>query len=517
MATTKLKDKLKSLPRTPGVYFHKDKNGDIIYIGKAVVLKNRVRQYFQNSKDFDLKTQALVEEIADTDWTETETEVDALFLESEMVKRYMPRYNILLRDDKSQLYIRINMKDEWPHLSYTRNPLDDGAEYFGPYYNAIPIRKALRYLRKIFPYFTKPPREGQRPSLDAHIGLDPKGLTSAEYKKNLRQLISYIKGNRSALIKEFEQQMQLASFQYNFEEAAKYRNRLYHMRELKRRISFSDRDSIDLGRDKALVLIQNLFGFSSPPARIEGYDISHMSGSAVVASQVVFSNGASNRAEYRKYKMRSQRNDDYKNMQEVLHRRFSGRNKNEPRPDLILVDGGKGQLNAAGKILKDLNLNIPIVSLAKNDEELVVSGNLSNINPDNLQKFIIQPEAGVSVLREDSFYIINLHVGKGNLSSHAKNLAAGETESGYLDVVKLFQRIRDESHRFAVSYHTVLKRKQQTKNALEELPGVGPKTRQKLIKKFGSVKGVSQATESQLAEVIGEAKAKQVKSQLLLG
>lgn len=161
----KLENKLKDLPRSPGVYFHKSESGEIIYVGKAAVLKNRVRQYFQNQRDMDLKTRALVDEIYDTDWVETESELDALFLESEMVKRYMPRYNILLRDDKSQTFIRIDMKSEWPTVSFTRNPVDDKADYFGPYYSGVAIKKALRFLRRVFPYYTKTPKPGERVGL----------------------------------------------------------------------------------------------------------------------------------------------------------------------------------------------------------------------------------------------------------------------------------------------------------------------------------------------------------------
>jgi excinuclease ABC subunit C len=175
----KLEAKLKTLPRSAGVYFHKSSTGEIIYVGKAAVLKNRVRQYFQSTRDMDVKTRALVEEIEDTDWVETESELDALFLESEMVKRYMPRYNILLRDDKSQMFVRFDMKSEWPTVSFTRNPIDDGAEYFGPYYNGFAIKKARRYLRKVFPYYTKPPKDGTRPDLDAHIGVSPRPGTSS--------------------------------------------------------------------------------------------------------------------------------------------------------------------------------------------------------------------------------------------------------------------------------------------------------------------------------------------------
>ena len=138
-----LKDKLKTLPLSPGVYFHKSKTGEIIYVGKAAVLKNRVKQYFQHSRDKDVKTQALVAEIYDTDWVETASEVDALFLESEMVKRYMPRYNVLLRDDKSQLFVRIDKKNDYPFISFTRQPDDDGAQNWGPYFNGFPVKKAL--------------------------------------------------------------------------------------------------------------------------------------------------------------------------------------------------------------------------------------------------------------------------------------------------------------------------------------------------------------------------------------
>ena len=146
--TDKLQEKLKELPRTPGVYFHKNTKGEIIYIGKAAVLRNRVRQYFQVSRNRDPKTEALVAEIADVDWVEVETELDALFVEAELIRRYLPPYNILLRDDKSMSYVRINYKDEHPTVTLTRRPLDDGAKYFGPYFSAFSVRRALKYLRR---------------------------------------------------------------------------------------------------------------------------------------------------------------------------------------------------------------------------------------------------------------------------------------------------------------------------------------------------------------------------------
>ena len=166
----RLKQKLDELPARPGVYFHKNREGEIIYVGKAAVLKNRVRQYFQKTQK-DVKTEALVKEIADTDWVVVDTEMDALFLESEMIKRYKPKWNILLRDDKTVSYVRIPMKDEVPYISFTRTPMDDKATYIGPFYGKVSVEKALRVLRRVFPYYVKP--YTGRKTLDTDLGLTP--------------------------------------------------------------------------------------------------------------------------------------------------------------------------------------------------------------------------------------------------------------------------------------------------------------------------------------------------------
>lgn len=481
-----LETKLKTLPREPGVYFHKSSTGEVIYVGKAAVLRNRVRQYFQSSKDFDTKTRALVAEIVDVDWIETESEIDALFLESEMVKRYMPRYNILLRDDKSQIFIRIDMKSEWPYVSFTRNPVDDGAEYFGPYYNSFPVKKAMRHLRKVYPHYTKPPKEGARPELDAHLGLAPYGMTSEEYKAVLRKLISYIKGNRKSLMKELERDMKAAAKLQDFESAAELRNKLQMLRELQRRIMFGDREFLDISKDRALSDLRELLGLKSSPARIEGFDISHMSGTNVVASMVVFTNGVSDRAEYRKFKVRLDKNDDFYNMHETLQRRLGDRNlKSWGKPDLVLIDGGKGQLDAAIKA-RDIRSQqqIPFIGIAKKEEQIVIAHARSGVELN--ENKLVELEGYKTVTKD--FTLVNLPH-----SSH---------------IVKLLQRIRDESHRFAVSYHTVLKRAKATANKLEEIPGVGAKTRAKLMRRFGSLKAVMGADESDIAEVVGLAKAK---------
>ena len=505
----RLQDKLKTLPRSSGVYFHKDASGQVIYVGKAAVLKNRVRQYFQSTRDMDVKTQALVAEIVDTDWIETESEIDALFLESEMVKRYMPRYNILLRDDRSQTYVRIDMKNEWPHVSFTRNPADDGADYFGPYFNSYILKKALRYLRKTFPYYIKPPTPDTRPSLDAHLGLEPFGLTSQQYHGELRKLVSYIKGSRVQIARDLERDMKTAAGLHDFEQAAKLRNRLHNLKELQRRIMFGDKEFLDISKDKALRQLADLLNFKKAPARIEGYDISHMSGTNVVASMVVFSNGVSDRAGYRKFKMTKQQNDDYASMYETIFRRMSEKNiKGWGAPDLLLIDGGKGQLDSALRALEDRGLNTPTVSVAKREEEIIVHKTRSNIDVSVLAELVNTQAPGVSVMSAGDYYVVNLHAGQLNAGSHSGNLRGSTTiQSSYTDTVKLFQRIRDESHRFAISYHTVLKRQKQTASTLEDIPGVGPATRRKLIKTFGSLRGVEAASQADISQAVGEAKA----------
>lgn len=478
-----LQEKLKTLPRSAGVYFHKSASGEVIYVGKAAVLKNRVRQYFQNIGDKDIKTQALVAEIATVDWTETESEIDALFLESEMIKRYKPRYNVLLRDDKSQIFVRINMRDDVPCVTTTRQPGDDGAEYYGPYYNGWAVKKALRLLRKVFPYYTSPALP-KKADLNFHLGLTPgleAGGSLAEYRKSLRKLTRYLSGDRKKLIRELEAEMKVAAKAKDFETAASLRNSIRNLGELQRQIVFGRDEFLDMSKDQALVDLRDLLSLSELPKRIEGYDISHMSGTNNVASMVVATNGLADKAEYRKFKLHIPGNNDFAHMNEALGRRFSGRH-GWTMPDLLLIDGGKGQLDAALKILEENNLTIPTIGLAKREEEIVIHKTRSNVQ--------IATNSPISQ-ESDDFVVILL-----DKNSH---------------VVKLLQRLRDESHRFAVSYHTHLKRKKQTANELEEIPGIGPKTRQKLIKKFGSLRAVKSASYQDISAVVGPSRAKLIK------
>ena len=488
----KIVEKLKDLPKEPGVYFHKDTKGEIIYVGKAAVLRNRVRQYFQSSRGRDVKTEALVREIADIDWVTVDSEIDALFLEAELIRRYMPRYNILLRDDKAMSYIRIDYDSDFPTVSTTRRPLDDGARYFGPYSSTTTIRQALKLLRRVFPYATRQIAGQKRATLHYHLGLDPgleEGRTSLEdYRANLRKLMAYIEGKRVAIIRELEQEMKAAAKKQDFETAAKKRNQLTSLQRLSHQVIFSDKEFLDISKDYALSELVELLGLPDYPKRIEGYDISHMQGTDVVASMVVFTNGVSDKAEYRKFKTKINHNNDFYNMNETLKRRLSEKNvKAWGKPSLVLIDGGKGQLDAAINARDEQGCDkLPFIGLAKREEQIVIAKDRSNVvlNTQMLHKL-----GGFTTETED-FILVNV--------PHSTNL------------VKLLQRVRDESHRFAVSYHSVLKAKRQTASVLEDIPGIGPATRKKLLKTFGSLKGVSEATETDLAAVLGAKKAAQV-------
>lgn len=489
--TDQLVLKLKTLPSDAGVYFHKNSAGEIIYIGKAAVLKNRVRQYFQKSRVRDPKTDALVEEIADTDWVTVDSEIDALFLEAEMVRRYLPPYNILLRDDKSLSYVRIDMKSDHPTVTMTRRPLDDGAEYFGPYINGFAVKKSLRLLRRIFPFAVKRGESPMGSKLYEQIGLDPgveSGKTSLlAYRKSLRHLGRYLRGEKKIIIDEIEKNMKRAAKAHNFEEATRYRNQLGSLNSLRKQIIFSDREFMDLSKDLGLAELMDLLQFEKPPRRIEGYDISHMSGADTVASMVVFNSGMPDKASYRKFKMRIPGNDDFAHIHEVITRRLSEKNQKQwGLPDLFLIDGGKGQLGAALRARDESLVNRPMIGLAKQYEQVVIS---VDSPPGDVAAIISAAKKLRShVEQSDNFILIDVPD-----TSH---------------LVKLLQRIRDESHRFAVSYHTVLKVGRQRESWLTDVPGIGDKTKKKLIREFGSTRGVLQARKQELVKILGEGKAK---------
>lgn len=458
-----LKQKLSKLPTAPGVYFHKNAAGEIIYVGKAAVLKNRVRQYFQKSVK-DVKTQALVREIADTDWITVETEMDALFLESEMIKRYMPKWNILLRDDKTVSYVRIDMKSEVPYVSFTRNPVDDGATYIGPFYGKAAVEKAVRTLRRIFPYYVKP-YTGKK-TLDTDLGLTP-GIevgksTPKDYKRNLRKLIRCLEGGRESLIRELEKTMAKQAEAGNYELAAEARDQIRGLKELQKKIVFSDKEFLDISSDQALKQLQDLLGLKRPPRRIEGYDISHQSGENTVGSMVVFINGTAARSEYRKFKIRSSKNDDLKSLQEVISRRL--KHAEWGLPDLVIVDGGEGQVQALLLLLQPFN--IPVIGRDKSGNHsrnakaklvLLRKSNSSGLGATDSSDLDATPQqTDDKTARQVGNTVIQQAGGE------TKTLCSVDLIPGS-HVDRLIARVDEEAHRFAITYHSLLQRKNMLK------------------------------------------------------
>lgn len=430
------KPERKKIPLNPGVYFFK-KGRSVLYVGKASNLRNRTGQYFQNSANLPELKQRLVEEATNLTWEETETDIEALLLEAHYIKKYQPPYNVLLRDDKTYVSVKITDED-YPKVLATRKIEKDGT-YFGPYTDARAIHETLRALRKFFPYRTtcKPfdPAQGKpgsgRLCLDAHIGLCPGvcagKIPKAEYKKNIQRIKWFFEGKRGKVIDALKKELrtELEKERLNDKDlkkpdslhrgeevktskADKLRLQINYLEKvltMQKVLSKSDKiegDVIELGR---------VLKLKQPPVRIEGYDISNTYGTLNTSSMVVFTNGAADKSEYKKFKMKTVRGaNDFASMQETLRRRF-----NHPEwgtPDLVVIDGGRPQLSAAIEVWKEFNLKVPLISLAKRREEIFTTD-----SPDPL----VLPRT-----------------------------------SGALHLV---QQVRDEAHRFCRAYHRKLRHK----------------------------------------------------------
>ncbi len=390
---------IKSLPSTPGVYLMKDKIGKVIYVGKAASLKSRVSSYFTGAHD--AKTETLVANIAKIDYIKTDSVIEALILESQLIKKYDPQYNIEGKDDKSFINIYITKEDFSRIFSGREADLKniETAYTFGPYTSAKQARTALEIIRKIFPYRSCAVMPKKR-CLYGQIGrcsMPCEGLISkTAYKKIVQNIAHFLRGNKKMLVKKLEKEMENQAKNENFEEAARLRNILFSLRHIQ--------DVALIGKeekDKAVSAAAK-----AGADRIEGYDISNISGADSVGSMVVFTGGRPDKAEYKKFKIRMAKGiNDIAMLEEVLTRRF--KHKEWKTPDIILIDGGLGQLNAAKKVLKAYNLNIPIVAMAKGPTRKKA----------DLRYFGAVPEVDLDILKQ----------------------------------------ARDEAHRFAISFHRKLR------------------------------------------------------------
>jgi excinuclease ABC subunit C len=587
-----LQDKLDNLPARPGVYQFKDKTGKIIYVGKAKVLRNRVRSYFQEGRPQDPKTQRLVARTADLEVIVTDSEMEALILEMNLIKEYKPRYNINLKDDKSYPYIRVT-NELFPRIFPTRKIVKDGSQYFGPYTDVGEMKALLKTVKRLFPirscnyHFTPEvvARKKYKLCLDYYIKKCDgpcEGLVSPEeYGKVVQQVVNFINGRDRLVVNEMKEKMQTLAEKRLYEQAAKIRDRVRFIEEFqyKQKVvtdDLTDRDIVSVAmededaagavfkvRDGKIIgrqhyYLNGVFGekyenvvasftkqfylqtdfipeeiylpaeipeteeiqkwledrrqgpvrlvtpklgekarlvemcaknarlllhelqlqkmevklkiphivaalqrdlrLSKPPRRIECFDISNIQGTDPVAAMVTFEDGRPKKSDYRKFKIRSKQSpDDFAMMAEAIERRYAGSlSQKMPLPDLILVDGGKGQINTALGVLQKLNLQIPLAALAKRLDEVFVPG---SPDPQNIPK----------------------------------------TSSG----LKLLQQLRDEAHRFGVTFHRTLRTKRTTISELDEVAGVGPAKRNALIKFFGSVEGVRNASVDELILVQG--------------
>lgn len=445
------------IPDNPGVYIFRNQKNRVIYVGKAINLKNRVKSYFQRFEALAPKTQALVEKIDKLEFIKVENEIEALLLEADLIKRYKPPYNISLKDDKFYKYIkiesdklalpdRIDRTEEEKSLltiTTTRKMRDDKAQYFGPFPEGSSVNLIIKSLRRIFPYrdcstqkFNRYKKAG-RPCLYGHIGLCPAPCQSVEAgdinNENVRKIAEYLKGNKKRLFQTLEKEMKDAAKRHDFEAAAYLRDQInsynyltQQKRDVKEYISTPNliEDRAEKGLQALIGILEVDAGFLFDPYdvetfRIEVFDISNIQGSNAVGSMVVLTGGSPDKKEYRRFKIQTKDTpDDFHMMQEMLRRRLKRINMEDDskwlNPHLIVIDGGKGQLSSAIEILEEYKVDIPIIGLAKREEEIVIKA-------------------------PNEFKIMKL-----------------PDNSEALNILK---RGRDEAHRFGITYYRKLHRK----------------------------------------------------------
>ncbi|MDO8580256.1 MAG: excinuclease ABC subunit UvrC [Candidatus Omnitrophota bacterium] len=403
------KDKIKFFPLTSGVYLMKNAKGRVIYVGKAISLRKRVQSYFRLTKTLT-KIDHLVGEIDDIDYQETASEAEALLLEASLVKEYKPKYNVELRDDKSYPYIVIT-NEPFPRISVERPRVKQGGNrYYGPYVTPRLVREALTIIRKIFNFRTCHPLP-EKECLDFHIGLCEGPclgkMSQEEYRRNINNVCLILEGKKDELYRSLRQQMETMTKAQHYEKAAKIRDQL-------RAIGALYSGTKDINYTKEAEQLKMALGLPRPPERIEAFDISNIMGQQATGSMVSFLNGKPDKDHYRRFRIKSVEGiDDFEMIAEIVTRRYRRlRDEGSSYPDLIVIDGGKGQLSSACQVLEKLGIEIPMIALAKREEEIFL------------------PHRRIPVrLNEDSLGL------------------------------QLLQRVRNEAHRFAVNYHRLLRGK----------------------------------------------------------
>lgn len=574
-------EKVNNLTTQPGVYLWKDSKGHIIYVGKAVNLRNRVKSYVRNDANRAVKVAAMISHAVDLETIVVANEMEALILENTLIKKHHPRYNIMLRDDKTYPYIKVTLQDDYPRVCMTRRVLRDGARYFGPFADAGAVHRVLKLMQRAFHIRTCRNLKADRPCLQYHMGHCDAPcvhyITKDDYQELVRQAVDLLEGRNTPLIRDLQQKMEAASDELEFEKAAVYRDQIEAIRviqsqqnivtqggdmdvlglasdagqscvqiytirsgrlmgretfsldhsddesaadmteavidqyytaqsfiprdivvaavaeqeDCERRLSQlkgqqvnliipqrgSKKKLLAMAEENARVLLEQrrlqwqhdtdktsgavqalarVLDLPSLPERMECFDISHTQGIETVASMVVFENGQPARSEYRRFKLKTVQGkpDDFKSMAEIMERRYN--EKDWPVPDLIVIDGGKGQLHAALPIIRQAGCEAPVISLAKRIEEVFVEG------------------------RSDSII----------LSHHTPEL-------------QLLQAIRDEAHRFAITYHRHLRGKRSLVSILDHIEGIGPARRKALWQHFKTIDDMKQAEIDELAAVPG--------------
>jgi excinuclease ABC subunit C len=462
------KAKARRAPHTPGVYLMKDPAGLVVYVGKAKDLKKRLASYFIPRPRMTPKVAAMMDTVADLEWHEVRSETEALLLEGKLIKRWRPRWNILFRDDKQFPQIRVDLADPIPRFRIVRARNSDSARYFGPFPHQQAVRRTINEMRKKFGILLVDANPAPLPDgrwrlygdVRSQIQKFPNEVTAEEYGERVTAACAFLEGKAGEWAEQTETDMRAAAAARDYEKAAELRDLLDALRRTTEKSRRFLRENPLPRRDEsgALDALAAALGLARPPATAECFDISHISGTLAVASMVRFVDGQADKTGYRRFKIKSfEGNDDFRAMEEVVGRRYS-RLAEEGRafPELVIIDGGLGQVGAALSAFRKAGLTPPpLIGLAKREETIVF--------PEGRELKLPRHDVGLALL----------------------------------------MRIRDEAHRFANDFNADLRSRKLKESLLDEMPGLGPKRKEALLAHFGSIQKLRQATFEELAQVAG--------------